>query len=292
MASNLIVTSLRRLENNETLLGLRGKPALSHIIYPLRKGISGMPRPTQTEKYWRDEFELTAEDETDLQEHFFLLNRPLSTGQISRLLMDWRLSEDEPVSSGKYSPIEQYQVSQKIIFAALDDDIGEVMAIRDGENERYGSFRVIKVYFAEYDETREFASELDPSRFEIQLTDEANNEDLLSPEELYTSFGSIVLNSIQEALNKSANFVPWGNDWLSTMILVPYNQGQLHIADAMIDIMGSAMQTTELLKEIPLEGEYAQEIKKFSLNYMLSQDTRFKNVGTQPEPLWYLLRLI
>jgi hypothetical protein len=287
----LNVTSLRCLENNETLLGQAGKPALSHIIYPLRKGISGMPRPTQTEKYWRNEFELTAEDETDLQEDFFLQNCPLSTGQISRLLMDWRLSEDKPVSSGKYSSTEQYQVGQKIIFAALDDDIGEVMAIRDGENERYGSFRVIKVYFAEYDETREFASELDPSRFEVQLSDDPN-EGLLSSEELYTSFGSIVLNSIQEALNKSANFVQWGNDWISTIILVPYNQGHLHIADAMIDIMGSAMQTTELLKEIPLEGEYAQEIKEFSLNYILSQDTRFKNVGTQSEPLWYLLRLI
>lgn len=272
------------------LLGQRGKPALSHIIYSLTKGISGMPRPTQTEEYWRNEFELTAEDETDLQEHFFLQNHPLSTGQISRLLMDWRLAEDKP-ASGKYSPTQQYQVGQKIIFAALDDDTGEVMAIRDGENERYGSFRVIKVYFAEYEETREFASELDPSRFEVQLTDEPNNEPLLSPEELYASFGSIVLNTIQEALNKSPNFVQWGNDWVATIILVPYNQGHLHIADAMIDIMGSAMQTTELLKEIPLEGEYGQEVKEFSLNYMLSQDSRFKNMGTYSEPLWYLLRL-
>lgn len=250
-----------------------------------------MPRPTQTEKYWRHEFELTAEDETDLQEHFFLQNRALSTESITRLLMDWRLSEDQPVSSGKYSPIEQYEVGQKIIFAALDDDLGEVMAIRDGENERYGSFRVIKVYFAEYDETREFASELDPSRFEVQLTDEPNYEGLLSPEEVYATFGSIALDSVQQALNKSANFVQWGNHWASTIILVPYNQGHLHIADAMIDIMGSAMPTTELLREIPLEGEYGQEIKEFSLNYMLSQDTRFKNIGTDSEPLWYLLRL-
>lgn len=282
---------MRRPENNETLLGQRDKPALSHIIYPLRKGIPGMPRPTQTEKYWRNEFELTAEDETDLQEHFFLLNRPLSTAQISRLLMDWRLSEDLPVSSGKYSPTEQYRVGQKITFAELDDDIGEVMAIRDGENERYGSFRVIKVYFPEYDETREFASELDPSRFEVKLSDEPNHEDLLSPEELYARFGSIVLESTQEALHKSANFVQWGNHCLPSMMLASYNEGHLHIADAMIDITGGAMPPAELLSEMPLEEEYGQEIKEFSLNHLLSEDTRFKNTGTDSEPLWYLRRL-
>ena len=249
-----------------------------------------MPRAIQTEKFWREDFRITPADDIQLQEYFFQENKPLHINDIVRLLMEWRISGSSPeieVSNNNYDPTNSYQVGQKIHFSALDGQIGEVVGVRDGINDRYSTFRVIKVNFSHQNRTREFAIELND--FEVQTDSQIQQE--LTPQDLYNRFGRYVRQITEWTLSRSPSFVHLGLQWLPSIMLVNFHEGHCNIADAMIDIMGVPMSTDELLTEMPIPENANKQVKLFSLNYALYHDKRFKNVGTDEQPSWYLLRL-
>ncbi|MGB0386475.1 MAG: hypothetical protein ACPGWR_16815 [Ardenticatenaceae bacterium] len=249
-----------------------------------------MARVTQTEKFWREDFTITVADEIELQEYFFQKNTALHINDIVRLLMEWRLSGASPeteVSSNKYDPTSSYQTGQKMYFSSLDGAVGEVMTIRDGMNDRYGTFRVMQVYFPKRKETREFAIELND--FEVRGNGES--QPALTPEDLYNRYGRYIRQSAELELGGSPNFVHLAEQWLPTIMLVNFHEGHCNIADAMIDIMGVPMSTAELLTEMPIPQHANREVKLFSLNYAFTKDKRFNNVGTDEQPLWFLPRL-
>jgi hypothetical protein len=249
-----------------------------------------MPRATQTEEYWRDEFALWEEDETVLQEYFIQQGRPLDTPTIVRKVMEWRAQGEKgaQASNGRYDPTATYEMGQKLVFPALDDEVGEVVGLREGRNERYGPFRVLQVRLGPQQEMREFAAELDPAEAERFPT---GGEAPMSLDELLERFGSYVTEQVEVALSQSDNFVRFGSHWLPRLMLVNFHDGHCNIAEAMIDITGEPMSPSELLVEIPIEEAAGDEVKQFSLNIALSGDDRFSNVGTEDAPLWYLPRL-
>jgi hypothetical protein len=249
-----------------------------------------MPRATQTEEYWRDEFAIWEEDETALQEHFIQQGRPLDTETLVRTIMEWRTQTEKGAqeSNGRYAPTASYEIGQKIVFPALDDEVGEVVGVREGRNERYGPFRVIQVRFGAQQEMREFAAELDlaeAQRFQ------AGEDAPMTLEELRERFGLYAAEQVEVALRQSDNFVRFGPRWLPRLMLVSFHDGHCNIAEAMIDITGEPMPPSELLVEMPIEEAASDEVKQFSLNIALSGDDRFNNVGTEETPLWYLPRL-
>lgn len=250
-----------------------------------------MPRAVQTEKFWREEFKITLSDEIKLQEHFFQENKPLYINDIVRLLMEWRISNSAPETKVKnsqnYDPTGTYEVGDSLYFPAFDGKSGEVFEIRDGFNDRHGSFRVIKVRLAGERRKREFAIEL--KDFEVRTKGSLQPE--LTPEDLYNRFERDVRKTTEWTLSRSHSFVHLGSQWLPTIMLVNFHEGHCNIADAMIDIMGVPMSSGELLTEMPIPENANKEVKLFSVNYALSNDKRFKNVGTEEQPLWYLPRL-
>ncbi|MDQ4079036.1 MAG: hypothetical protein M3220_22685 [Chloroflexota bacterium] len=250
-----------------------------------------MPRTIETEEFWRDEFTVTEDEETKLQEYFLQQNQPLRTEAVARHLMKKEhsaLAESLQVSNGSYNPTATYKVGDRVVFPVLNDEVGEVVGIREGQNERYGPFRVIKVQFDALNETHEFAAEL--SNDTAELIDVVE-EPPMRLEELFARFGDYASEEVEAALEASNNFVQLGDRWLPRLMLVDFHEGHRNIADAMIDITGEPLPTQELLKEIPLEEKSPEAIKAFSLDYALSQDERFKNMGTEEEPRWYLQRL-
>lgn len=250
-----------------------------------------MPRATQTEEFWRDEFDVREADETALQEFFIQQGKPLPADAIARQLMERRVGTIRRGSAGdngSYSPTSQYEVGQTIAFPLLDQGSGEVVGIRPGENDRYGSFDVIQVRFDGEEKAREFATNLD--NYTLGMPGESQEPEL-SAEELYALYGPYVLESAEWALSRSANFTRLAGQWLPTVMLVTFHEGHLNIADAMIDVIGEPMGADELLPELSVEEEASDEVKRFSLNHALSRDSRFVNNGTEEQPRWFLRRL-
>lgn len=250
-----------------------------------------MPRATQTEEFWRDDYSLTEQDESDLQEYFLQRGIPLSPDEIARQLVVGKVGDGgqgDGASNGQYSPIHRYEAGQKVSFPSLEGEMGEILETRAGHNPTHGAFTVLRVRFAARNETREFASEVQD--FVLREVGESN-EPLLSAAEIYERFGPYVLESVEWALSRSRNFVRYGGRWLPTLMLVTFHEGHLNIADAMIDVMGTAMTPIELLTEMPASEEAGDEVKRFSLNHTLARDKRFVNQGTDEQPHWYLARL-
>lgn len=254
-----------------------------------------MERVTQTERYWRDKFRLTDEDYDNVLEHFIAKAAPLSTDALARFLMNERYKDEEAalaarVPTNAYHPAGRYRVGDLLIFPALGGVRGEVVGQRDGYNPRYDHFKVIQVRFEGRAAPREFVAEFKhPHALNIEIG--APVEEQLSPEQLYERYGFYVRQKLEQALASSGDFVRFGDRWLPAALLVGYNEGHLNIADAMIDITGDAMPPGELLKELSDGADVAPPIREFSLNYALSHDSRFVNVGTDERPLWYLRRL-
>jgi hypothetical protein len=250
-----------------------------------------MPRATETEEFWRDVFTVTEREETALQEHFLQQNQTMSLPAITRFLMQQQhsgLSRGQEATSGIYNPMDSYEVGNKLTFPALNDTVGDVVHIREGNNPRYGEFTVIEVRFPSQPETREFATGI--SNQNAHLID-AVEEPPLSIDEIYERFGALAAEEVEAALEASDNFVHVGPEWLPRLMLIEFHEGFRNIADAMIDIMGEPLPPKELLKEMPVEDEATEAIKRFSLNYALGQDTRFINRGSGEQPLWHLQRL-
>jgi hypothetical protein len=251
-----------------------------------------MARATQTETFWRDEFDILPEDEVALQEYFIQQNAPLTTDELARFLMERRLSGNRRRKSSetgrKYDPTERYEVGEAIIFPTLAGEVGEVVGVREGQNDRYDRFQVLQVHFPELNQRREFAAELEaaPSRL-AQLGDEP----LMEFDELYQRFGGYAREIVDAALEASPSFINLSAAWLPQFMLVKLHEGHANIAEAMIDIVGDAMPTGEILKELPVTEDATEAVKEFSLNYLLAQDPRFVNAGSEAKPLWHLARL-
>lgn len=253
-----------------------------------------MERETQTEEYWRDAYRLTDVDQDRLLEYFMAKAAPATTDALARLLVTERVKAEEEAFAAQrpanaYQPSGSYAVGDELAFAALGGARGEVVAIRDGYNPRYDTFKVISVQLRGENRPREFAAEF--SQPHALNADIGGTVEYLSLEELYDRYGHTVRQQLEREL-PGTGFVRFGGHWLPEALLVSYNEGDLNIADAMVDITTEALPTSELLKELSTAPDVALPIREFSLNYALSRDPRFRNTGTDERPLWHLKRLM
>jgi hypothetical protein len=80
--------------------------------------------------------------------------------------------------------------------------------------------------------------------------------------------------------------------WFPRALLVDVNQGQLNLAEAVLDMAGGKpLLTADLLKDVELPGGVNPKLSEFSLNYALQEDPRFDEVGPVGQVLWCLQRL-
>jgi hypothetical protein len=256
-------------------------------------------RRTQSETYWREQFDLTKEDASRL--HDFVLDRgePVSTADLVRAVIDRRCRQEERIIEAElskglvYQPQDAYQPGQRIIFPALDYVLGMVVGTRHGRNPDYGDFAVIQVQFGDED-VREFASEL---HGEHKLNRGGGDdgllaaENLLSAEELYKRFGPGIEPKVVSSLRDRAEFVKFRDEWFLRALLTEIHVGQLNIAEALIDIQGMPLPVADILPDLDLPAEVPETIRRFSLNCALEEDQRFDNVGDSGRDIWYLRRL-
>jgi hypothetical protein len=110
-------------------------------------------RKTQTEVYWKEEFEITDQDTTGVYDLVLEEGEPVPTEALVVWLMErhCRLEEaaiQTELSKGPaFQPAEQYEVGQQLIFPAFEYTLGTVVGAREANSPEYGDFTAIQVQF-------------------------------------------------------------------------------------------------------------------------------------------------
>ncbi len=258
-----------------------------------------MRRKTQTTEYWQ---ELTIDDSdlAFLDDLFLEKERPLSTDELALACIRHRCEAEEALIRSElakgtvYQPKETYGVGDRLVFPVLDFALGTVVGTRQGLSPEHGAFTVVRVEFQPDKPPREFASQLTtahPLNFDEDIDKLLWSEDYLTPEELFELYGPGLRQKLVERLDTFDETVQFGDFWFNRAMMAQVHLGHCNIVEAMIDIHNKALPTQALLKELELPAEIGRPAQTFSINYALSCDERFIDVGSAENVLWHLVRL-
>jgi hypothetical protein len=254
-------------------------------------------RKTQTADYWQT-FELTPKDLEFLHTTLLDAGRPMTSLELAGALIAERCRREESELRAElargvfYQPKQRYAVNEKVIFPALDFRLGEVIEVRPGENREYGPFEVITVDFGPDRRQRNFAAGLEaPHRLNADVPDQLDGADLASPERLLTGVAADVPAALSRALAGQPHFAGFEDRWLMKDLLAEIHVGHLNLAEAAVEMHGSAIDTLTLVRDLDLPADIPEDTLAFSLNSALAADERFDQVGAGEERRWYLCRL-
>lgn len=261
-----------------------------------------LQRPTQTAAFWRDQFEVSADDAEFLYQYLLDKQTPMRLDELAAALINEYLRrenariEQELGKGAIYLPKQRYQVGQKVVFPAMEFAVGEVIDLRPGENPEHGEFEVIKVRFEERQKPLEFAAAFPgPHRLNQINGDRLLHDDaLLSAEEIYRLYKAEIDESLLYALeegDRSAAFVQVDGKWLLADMLAEVHVGHLNIAEAMIEMQGKPLSAADLLKEVDLDRNVSPTMRITSLNYAMGKDERFARLNAPDGIVWFLRRM-
>jgi hypothetical protein len=261
-----------------------------------------LQRPTQTAAFWRDQFEVTADDTDFLYQLLLDTQKPMRLNDLAHLLIGEYLRREnariqQDLSKGAiYMPKQRYQAGQTLVFPGLEFAVGEVTEVRKGQNPEHGDFEVIKVSFANKDKPREFAAGLStPHRLNQANGDRLVHDDaLLSAEEIYALYQSEIDETLLYALEEGPRheaFVEVDSSWLLRDMLAEVHVGHLNIAEALIEMQAKPLSAPQLLTEVDLDSNVTLSMRVLSLDYAMGRDERFDRVNQGREHLWFLRRL-
>lgn len=261
-----------------------------------------LQRQTQTASFWRDEFELSAEDTEFIYNLLLDTQQPQKLEELATLLISEYLRKEnakidtELAKGDVYQPQASFTVGQTLVFPAKDFAVGEVTETRGGHNPEHGDFVVIKVHFGDSGLSQEFATELKSPHILNQSGDNGQLDDagLMTAEEIYELYRSEIsdatLFTLEEG-DRSSDFVEVNGYWLLSDMLTEIHVGHLNIAEALIDVATEPIPPSKIISELDLKSNSSESMQILSLNHALSQDERFDMVGTDEDFLWFLRRL-
>ncbi len=258
---------------------------------------------TLTLRYWQN-FELADGELVYLSESLIEEEAPLTVEALALRLMEKRVTEEREVWEDRkakgliYQPREAYAKGDRLVFSALGDAVGTVVAVRPGRNPEYGSFDVVEVVIEDEEETREFASNLShPHALNFIAMDEDQDLTLDDPaglsHGLYERYGDYVAPVLLAEMRDSPEFVSFGDLWFLREFLLTIQEGHLNLAEAVLDLGGGFSTAEEILKVLELPTESSQAVQAFSLNHALLTDEggRFEFAGTRGRIEWCLPRV-
>ncbi|MEK6222569.1 MAG: hypothetical protein N2D54_10030, partial [Chloroflexota bacterium] len=248
------------------------------------------------EDYW-ETFEIEEADIELLYNHLLELETPLSPEELAVVLIQDRLdreqkkSEQQELSGGKsYLPKDEYQIGENVRFGMLEGIAGEVVNIRDANSLTSEEFNVIEVEF-EGGKKKEFAASFEshPLNTPIEISDD---DSLLSPSAILHTYQQLLASKMIEALQNNDEFVYIAGKWFPQALIVDVSVGNLNLAEAILDMAGGGpLPTKDILSQAELPSGVNESLAEFSLDLALQEDTRFDEVGSTGEVLWFLKRL-
>lgn len=262
-----------------------------------------------TSHHWTRSFTVESNDIEFLIALLLEKENPLNTEILARALVERRITQEATLVQERfkntrfYNPSHSYEIGQRLAFPVMDYATAVVVDVRTGENPEHDPFNVIKVEFDAEDDnalagtTREFAVNLQTPHVLAEDSDAAGGStgalnSTLSADEIMENMGDDIIYTVENALAESDQLVQIGNYWFPLDILIDVNEGHLHLVEAVLDINeGGPLLASQIISEIGgLDGSKAA-LQEFSLNYAMSEDDRFDEVGPAGEVLWYLRRL-
>jgi hypothetical protein len=254
---------------------------------------------------WARNFTVADDDVDYLMNILLEQEMPMTTRQLSRLLIEQRLEaeqialEEQYRNTKIYNPINQYAVGDRLIFTTLELAVGTVEETRIGDNPDHGEFMVIAIKFDENelnlpDKYREFAANL-KTEHPLNPIEEENpliNQTDLDPDELLDVENNYIMRVLHEALRDNPSLKRVAGFWFPEELVLECDIGVLHLSEAVLDMAGGGpLSTKEILEQIGDIGDAPIQLQIFSLNLALNEDERFDEVGPAGQVMWYLNRM-
>jgi hypothetical protein len=247
-------------------------------------------------EYWTN-LQITPQDVENLHTFLFERETPLTTRDLSAAFVDARIKTEralaakkETASAKNFLPKEKYQVGDYLVFPALNWKQGKAVQVRPGLNPTIEGFDVLTV---EMDDgtMRMFAANLGSHPLnDMPIVMPESNE--TKSDFVLQEYGDRIEKKLEAALGADDGLVKIAGRWFPRALLVDINQGQLNLAEAVLDMAGGEPLAAEaLIKEIELPSGENAKLAEFSLNYALQDDDRFDEVGPAGQVLWCLRRL-
>lgn len=246
--------------------------------------------------YWT-KLQIDQRDLDALQTHLLEVETPLTGQDLTPVFVAWRLRaeqqrlDEKMRSAGRaYVPRERYAAGDELVFPALDWKKGKVLGSRAGVNPESGAFDVITVAM-ETGAERLFAAGLETHALneDPQQTAEAAESGL---DDIVEEYGEAIQKKLEDALAADRALVRIAGRWFPRGLLIDVNEGQLNLAEAVLDMaQGEPQPTSALLKDVELPAGINPKLAEFSLNHALQEDERFDEVGPAGQVLWCLKRL-
>ncbi len=247
-------------------------------------------------EYWSS-LQVTPQDVENL--HTFLFDRetPLTVRDLSMEFVEARIKAEriaaenkQKSSSRSFLPKEKYHIGDELVFPALDWKRGKVIALRAGVNPTVDDFDVLTVMMEDRSEQM-FAANLglhflNEAPISVPESDEVTSAFVLH------EYGNLIERKLETAFNADEGLVKIAGRWFPRALLIDITQGQLNLAEAVLDMSGGEPLPTEaLIKDIELPAGVNPKLAEFSLNNALQDDDRFDEVGPAGQILWCLHRL-
>ncbi|MHB1354706.1 MAG: hypothetical protein ACYCZF_01875 [Anaerolineae bacterium] len=261
-------------------------------------GVAGKLQ-TQTDSFWRDEFEVSDVDLDLVTSQILEAGRPQEIKALSSSIVLRRYQREKEAaalhaSSGDvYQPKGHFEPGQRLLFTAMDLSSGRVQSIRAGYNPKYGEFNVIRVIFETNASESEFVSDFPYIHPLNRPLDElfGKSDDTLSEADLVKAVAKFIVPKLEKVLSQHDDFVTFDGKWFLRELLPDMHVGFLNLAEALIDQGHHPLAAREILADLDLQITAPIEAQLFALNLAMGRDERFDNVSLNDEPVWFLRAL-
>jgi len=248
-------------------------------------------------EYWLS-LQVTPQDVENLHTVLFERETPLAVRDLcaefieARIKMERAAAEKNQKSIGKnFFPKEKYQVGDELVFPALEWRQGKVTALRAGVNPAINGFDVLTVEMEDDHSERLFAANLE-THFLNEAPIPVPERDEMNPTLILKEHGDLIEKRLEAAFDLDDGLVKIAGCWFPRALLIDIGQGQLNLAEAVLDMSaGEPLPTEALIKDIELPAGINPRLAEFSVNYALQCDDRFDEVGPAGQILWCLHRL-
>jgi len=246
--------------------------------------------------YWEN-FSISTKDIEYIYSHLFELETPLSTKELTKIIISDRIRIEKEKIQNKNSldglaflPKDDYTIGQKVVFPALNYEKGTITDKRAGNNPDHGNFSVISVEFSN-GLIKQFACNLETHKLN-QIISFDEKDPALDPDIVYSKYKKMISSALVRNLEVNEEIVQIAGYWFPNSLLIDVNLGYLNLAEAVLEMEnGGPLSTKTILEQIELPTDTNNLLTEFSLNYALQEDERFDEVGPSGETLWFLHRL-
>ena len=250
-------------------------------------------------KFWENQFTINQLDIDLIFEYLTKQQLPVSILELTETLIRNRIQRSPFLDNVRvYSPEQKYTINERIFFLGKDGSrkYARVTHIDYGHSHaelHLTSYDVITVRFEIDKSEAKYVSNCPefPLRFR-PYKNSIKEEIYLTPGQLVTEFGEIIIPKLVNALQQDTRFVCFANKWLIKDNLIDLLPEELEKIHQKIRIKRKPLSVNNICEEIwgIDQNNTRYQIYLFSINCALKNDRyrRFVNIGPESEGLWAL----